>query len=312
LKQAISAEREQFYAVIANPLRRCGVYRTARQHAQALRCPLFTHGRTDYPARFFYLHWHPNFLWQHPHFAQELREFAAPVVIIAHDLLVSLPVPERCVLAVYAFDRRAYPNAKPLPIPLLDPYPCLPKQPEGDPDLVGMFGFFGLGKGAMTVLSYAHRHKKRARFIMTLHPFAPPAVEAAYSEFKALARRWNMEVIDDWLEGQELADAMGECGFFCVLHRFTGIGASGSVTSILAVRRPVYGNPNNPFLGAARPAICPFHPDRWPTERELRQARERVAEIAELLTPERIFTEMHAEVLSCLETTDVLSLSTEK
>jgi hypothetical protein len=304
--------QEPLCAVIANPLRRCGVYRTARQHAQALRCPLFTHGRIGYPAHFFYLHWHPNFAWQHPHFREELSEFKAPVVVIAHDLLVALPVSERCVLAIYAFDRRAHPNAKPLPMPLLDPYPHRPRQPDGDPDLVGMFGFFGLGKGAMTVLSYARRHKKRARFIMTLHPFAPPATEAAYSEFKALAKRWNMEVIDDWLEGQELADAMGECGFFCVLHRFAGIGASGSVTSILAVHRPVYGDPENPFLGAARPAIQPFHPDRWPTERELQQAKARVEEIAKLLTPERIFSEVHAEVLSCLETTDALSLLTEK
>jgi hypothetical protein len=175
-----------------------------------------------------------------------------------------------------------------------------------------MFGFFGLGKGAMTVLSYARQHKKRARFIMTLHPFTPPVAEAAYSEFKALAKRWNMEVIDDWLEGQELADAMGECGFFCVLHRFSGIGTSGSITSILAVHRPIYGNPDNPFLGAARPAVLPFDPDRWPTEQELRQAKQRVMEVAESLAPERIFAEVHVEVFSCLEVTNVLSLSTEK
>jgi hypothetical protein len=304
--------QEPLCAVIANPLRRCGVYRTARQHARALCCPLFTHGRIDYPARVFYLHWHPNFAWQHPHFVQELSEFSAPVVIIAHDLLMTLPVPERCVLAIYAFDRRAHPNAKPLPMPLLDPYPHLPRQPDGDSDLVGMFGFFGLGKGAMTVLSYARQHKRRARFIMTLHPFAPPVAEAAYSEFKALAKRWNMEVIDEWLEGQELADAMGECGFFCVLHRFTGIGTSGSVTSILAVHRPIYGNPDNPFLGAARPAIMPFDKERWPTERELQLAKQRVVEVAASLAPEKLFAEVHAEVLSCLKATDVLSLSTKK
>jgi hypothetical protein len=78
------------------------------------------------------------------------------------------------------------------------------------------------------------------------------------------------------------------------------------------VHRPVYGDPENPFLGAARPAIQPFHPDRWPTERELQQATARAEEVAKLLTPERIFSEVHAEVLSCLEMTDALSLFTEK
>jgi hypothetical protein len=105
---------------------------------------------------------------------------------------------------------------------------------------------------------------------------------------------------------------MGECGFFCVLHRFTGVGASGSVTSILAVHRPIYGNPDNPFLGAARPAIVPFDKDHWPTERELRQAKQRVMEVAASLAPEKLFAELHNEVLSCLEATDALSLSTEK
>ena len=282
--------------VLANPIKRCGVHLCAKQQAQVLGCDFLTDPQDTNGYDLIYLHWHPNFDFQHPNWAQELQQVKVPVALIVHDYLFYCPVNDP--LTIFAFDRRSVPlrAVTEIPMPLQQPYPFRPRT-EPDPDRVGFFGFYGPGKGVWTVLAYARHHRKKARFITTLHPFAPPWTAAEFSEFVSAVKRAGMELITDWLEGQELADAMGECGFFAILHLTGGFGASASVTSVLAAHRPVFADKRIRFLRSAAPFVLPFQFEQWPTEKDLRQAVSLIEQSMTTLSPERIWREVHTKVL---------------
>jgi len=287
------------FAVIANPLKRCGVHLTAVQQSQILNCPLLTEPLRAKEFDFVYIHWHPNFIWQHPNWVSELRQLEVPAVVIVHDFIMYNAVKHPVVFI--AFDRKAVTigEAIEIPMPLQQPFPFVPKT-ESDPDLVGFFGFYGSTKGCWTILAYAREHKRKARFITTLHPFAPHWLASEFSEFVTTARRLGMEVIDDWLEGQELADVMGECGFFIVKHSAAGLGASASVTSPLAARRPVYADKNNPFLKSSADFVMQFDLTRFPTPDELREAMKLIDEAWKVLSPNEIWTSLHNKIVDII------------
>lgn len=294
----VTEEGERF-AVLANPIKRCGVRLTAEQHAEILSCKLITEPKEADGFDFVYLHWHPNFDWQHPKWTKDLSSIKTKVALIVHDFLFHSPVPERNIFFIASFDRKAVPmkDAIVIHMPLQQPYPFRPKS-EPDPDKCGFFGFFGANKGIWTIMTYAQHHKRKARFITTIHPFAPPWTHAEFAEFKATATRLGFEVIDEWLVGQELADAMGECGFFVIIHK-GGFGASGSVTSALAACRPVFANETE-FIKEARKFVMKFNFDVWPSESELAKAIELVDEAHKYLSPQKIWSELHAQVLDAL------------
>jgi len=216
--------------------------------------------------------------------------------LIVHDFIMIDAVVNP--VAHVAFDRRAVPSGRAIeiPMPLQEPYPHIPRT-EPDPDLVGFFGFYGSTKGCWTILAYAREHKKKARFIMTLHPFSPHWVISEFSEFVTTASRLGMEVIDDWLEGQELADVMGECSFFVVKHSAAGLGASASVTSPLAARRPVYADKHNPFLKSAADFVIQFDFAHFPTPDELQEASKPIDEAWKILSPIKIWSSLHRQVV---------------
>jgi hypothetical protein len=280
------------FAVIANPLKRCGVHLTAVQQAKVLNCPLITEPMKAKDFDFAYVHWHPNFLWQHPNWVAELKQLEIPIVLVVHDYIMVDPVKNS--VAFVAFDRKAVPfsQAIEIPMPLQQPYPFTPKT-QPDPDLVGFFGFYGSTKGCWTILAYAREHKRKARFITTLHPFAPHWVASEFEEFVTTARRLGMEVIDEWLEGQELADVMGECGFFVVKHSAGGLGTSASVTSPLAAKRPVYADKRNPFIRWSVDFVMQFNFAHYPTPDELEEASELVDAAWQSLSPTKIWTSLH-------------------
>ena len=280
------------FAVIANPLKRCGVHLTAVQQAKVLNCPLLTEPLRAKNFDFAYVHWHPNFLWQHPNWVAELKQLEIPIVLVVHDYIMVDPV--KNTIAFVAFDRKAVPisQAIEIPMPLQQPYPFVPRT-QPDPDLVGFFGFYGSTKGCWTILAYAREHKRKARFITTLHPFAPHWVASEFEEFVMTARRLGMEVIDEWLEGQELADAMGECGFFVVKHSTGGLGTSASVTSPLAAKRPVYADKQNPFIRWSADFVMQFDFAHYPTPDELEEASELIDQAWKVLSPTKIWTSLH-------------------
>ncbi len=282
------------FCVLANPVRRCGVRLTAEQHAKVLGCQLITDPAEAEKFDFVYLHWHPNFEWQHPVWAKSLRNLTVPAVLVVHDFLYYEPTQSTFFIAT--FDRNAAPNADAvIRMPLQQPYPFVPRT-EPDPDMCGFFGFFHSGKGTWAIADYAARHKKKARFITTLHPFAPPWVQSEFVEFKATVKRLGFEIIDEWLVDQELADVMGECGFFIVLHKGQ-FGASGSVTSAFAASRPAFVNASA-FLRHVKPFAKPFRPDKWPSEAELREAQTLVEKARQALDPEVIWKELHKRALA--------------
>jgi len=287
------------FAVLANPLKRCGVHLTAVQHSKILNCPLLTEPLRAKEFDFVYVHWHPNFIWQHPTWVSELSQLDVPAVLVVHDFFMIDTV--KHPVAYVAFDRKAIPLGEAIEIsmPLQQPFPFVP-QTESDPDLVGFFGFYGSTKGCWTILAYAREHRRKARFITTLHPFAPHWLASEFSEFVTAARRLGMEVIDDWLEGQELANVMGECGFFVVKHSASGLGASASVTSPLAARRPVYADKNNPFLKSSADFVMQFDFTRFPTPDELREAMKLVDEAWKVLSPIRIWTSLHNKIVDII------------
>jgi len=289
------------HAVIANPLKRCGVHLTAVQQARVLGCPLLTEPLRAGEFDFVYVHWHPNFLWQHPNWASELQRLEVPIVVIVHDFIMANIF--RNPIVFVAFDRKAVPIRETIeiPMPLQQPYPFVPRT-KPDPDLIGFFGFYGSTKGCWTILAYAREHKRKARFITTLHPFAPHWVASEFTEFVTTARRLGMEVIDEWLEGQELADVMGECGFFVVKHSVSGIGASASVTSALAARRPVYSDKHNPFLKAAANFVMQFDFAHFPTAKELEEASRLVDEAWKVLSPTKIWAPLHRKIVDIMLT----------
>ena len=295
----LSEAKELKFAVIANPLKRCGVHLTAVQQAEILNCPLLTEPLRAKEFDFVYVHWHPNFVWQHRNFVSELSQLETPSVVIVHDFIMTNPVMNP--VAFVAFDRKSVPvsQAIEIPMPLQQPFPFTPKT-EPDPDLIGFFGFYGSTKGCWTILSYAREHKRKARFITTLHPFAPHWLISEFSEFVATARRLGMEVIDDWLEDQELADVMGECSFFVVKHSAGGFGASASVTSPLAARRPVYSDRNNKFLKIAANFVMQFDFTRFPTPDELREATKLIDEAWKVLSPIEIWTSLHKRIVDII------------
>jgi hypothetical protein len=98
------------FAVIANPLKRCGVHLTAVQQARVLNCPLLTEPLRAENLDFAYVHWHPNFLWQHPNWVAELKKLEIPIVLIVHDYIMVEPVKNS--IAFVAFDRRLFLSAK--------------------------------------------------------------------------------------------------------------------------------------------------------------------------------------------------------
>ena len=296
-KQMIGIVRSIKFAVLANPARQCGVRLAAEGHANALNCPLITEPHEANAFDFVYLHWHPNFDWQHPRWAFSLKnDLKVPSVLIVHDFLFIAPVD--VVLAIAAFDLRSVPlwKAIKIPMPLQQPYPFIPKT-EPDPDKVGFFGFYNPSKGAWSVLAYAKFHKKKAKFITTLHPFAPPWTEAEFSEFVTAVKRSGFEIVDEWLRDQELADCMGECGFFVVLHSLGGFGASASVTSPLAARRPVFIDDRTGFAKEASMFALKFRFDSWPSQKELNDARELIDSAWDQLRPEKVWNALHSKVL---------------
>jgi len=296
---SLSESESLRFAVIANPLKRCGVHQTAVQQARVLNCSLLTEPLRAKEFDFVYVHWHPNFTWQHPTWVSELRQLEVPAVLIVHDFFMVDTV--KHPIAYVAFDRKAIPinEAIEIPMPLQQPFPFVP-QTEADPDLVGFFGFYGSTKGCWIVLAYAKEHRRKARFITTLHPFAPHWLKSEFSEFVTTARRLGMEVIDDWLEGQELADVMGECGFFVVKHSAGGFGASASVTSPLAARRPVYSDRNNQFLKTAANFVMQFDFTQFPTPDELREATKLIDEAWKVLSPIEIWTSLHNKIVDII------------
>jgi hypothetical protein len=287
------------FAVIANPLKRCGVHLTAVQQARVLNCQLLTEPLRAENLDFAYVHWHPNFLWQHPNWVAELRKLEIPIVLIVHDYIMVEPV--KNTIAFVAFDRKAVPisQAIEIPMPLQQPYPFVPKT-QPDPDLVGFFGFYGSTKGCWTILAYAREHKRKARFITTLHPFAPHWVASEFEEFVTTARRLGMEVIDEWLEGQELADVMGECGFFVVKHSVGGLGTSASVTSPLAAKRPVYADRRNPFIKSSADFVMQFDFAHYPTPDELEEASKLIEEAWRFLSPTEIWASLHRLIVDII------------
>lgn len=294
-----NAEQPKF-AVLANPMRRCGVHLTAKQQAMILQCPLILNPELANEFDFVYLHWHPNFEWQHPTFAKALMSIETKTVLIVHDFAFTIPVKNPVLF--FAFDARSVPSLNPIqiPMPLQEPFPFVPNTEPND-DVVGFFGFYGQNKGVWTVLNYAMHHRKTAKFITTLHPFAPPWVAAEFSEFVSTAKRLGMKVITDWLEGQELANEMGECSFFVILHKSSGYGASASVCSVLAAQRPVFADKSVDFLKAAKEFIMQFDPNRWPTLDELEQAGTLVSKKAQaVLSPYRIWNEVHSKTLALI------------
>lgn len=289
-------------AVLANPIRRCGVRLTAEQQSFILQCSLITEPEMANTYDLVYLHWHPNFAWQHPKWASKLRSVSVRTVLVIHDFLFDLPIHN--AIAFVSFDSRAVQHRKPItiPMPLQQPYPFKPRT-EPNPDMVGFFGFYGSQKGLWTILAYALEHRKLARFITTLHPFAPNWVAAEFAEFRAAAKRCGFEVIDEWLEGQELADAMGECGFFVVLHG-GGFGASASVTSAFAANRPVLASKDNQFIKHAADFILEFNFNHFPTERELREAGDLVKQARKVLDPTTIWSSLHDRIVDILHSCD--------
>jgi hypothetical protein len=285
------------FAVIGNPLKRCGVHLAAVQQARVLNCPFLTEPSRAEGYDFAYVHWHPNFLWQHQNWVAELRKLDIPIVLIVHDYIMIEPV--RNPIAFVAFDRKAVPisQAIEIPMPLQQPYPFIPRT-QPDPDLIGFFGFYGSTKGCWTILAYARKHKRKARFITTLHPFAPHWLVSEFEEFVSTAKRLGMEIIDEWLEGQELADAMGECGFFVVKHSAGGLGASASVTSPLAAKRPVYSDRRNPFLKSSANFVLQFHFAHYPTPEELEEASKLIDDASKALSPTEIWTSLHCLLTS--------------
>jgi hypothetical protein len=287
------------FAVIANPLKRCGVHLTAVQQARVLNCQLLTEPLRAETLDFAYVHWHPNFLWQHPNWVAEFKKLEIPIVLIVHDYIMVDPV--KNTIAFVAFDRRAVPisQAIEIPMPLQQPYPFVPRT-QPDPDLVGFFGFYGSTKGCWTILAYTREHKRKARFITTLHPFAPHWVASEFEEFVTTARRLGMEVIDEWLEGQELADVMGECGFFVVKHSVGGLGTSASVTSPLAAKRPVYADRRNPFIKSSADFVMQFDFAHYPTPDELEEASKLIEEAWRFLSPTEIWASLHRLIVDII------------
>ncbi|MEZ8220019.1 hypothetical protein GG496_000186 [Candidatus Fervidibacteria bacterium JGI MDM2 JNZ-1-D12] len=286
--------------VLANPSPRCGVHSTAKIHAKSISAVFLTEPESAKDASILYIHWHPNFVFQHPKWTQSLNCLSdARKCFVLHDFAFAVPAKrDDDICVVFNESSRLRSSDLVIPMPLLDPYPFKPNT-EGDPDKVGLFGFFGSYKGFWEVATYAIQHKKKARFITTLHPFSPPHTCAEFVEFRLFCKRRGLEVIDEWLVGQELADAMGECGFF-VIPRRTGIGSSGSVTSMLATQRPVFAVKTN-FLGKAAEFTMQFDFSKWPTQRELEQGMELALKAQEELAPERIFGELHELVIERLQ-----------
>lgn len=283
--------------VIANPALRCGVANTAKSHARALAFKLSFSPKIEFDG-LFYIHWHPNFAWQHRNWTMELQHLKGKRKCwVLHDYAFVMPesVEDNDIFVVFNENAKIRKDNIVIPMPLLDPYPFKPRT-EPDPDCVGLFGFFHPDKGFWTVAAYAKQHKKKARFVTTLHPFAPEHVRAEFDEFKAMCKRNSFDVIDDWLEGQELADALGVCGFFLVVDR-RAVGSSGSITSMLATGRPVFANKKFDFLGNAGSFVMTFSFDRWPTESELEEGRLFALRANEELAPERIFGRLHEEVI---------------
>jgi len=286
--------------VLANPSRRCGVHSAAKAHALALNAEFTTEPRKVPEDAFLYIHWHPNFVWQHSEWTAALLSLKdRRKCWIVHDFAFEIPaLNDEDFVAVFDERLKARKSDIVIAMAMQDPYPFVPTT-EGDPDLVGLFGFYGPYKGFWKVAYYALQHRKKARFITTLHPFAPTGFAAEFEEFKSFCKRNGFECITDWLTGQELADEMGKCGFFVVPPR-TGFGSSGSVTSMLATMRPVFAS-DSPFLGAAKQFVMPFDPSIWPTKEALEIGRKKAERAREVISPEKVFGELHAKILEELD-----------
>jgi len=291
--------------VIGNPSLRCGVYSTAKIHAQAISATFTTDVESILSVEdaIIYIHWHPNFLFQHPNWSAALDRLAnRRKCFLLHDYAFMIPARrEDDICVVFNESAKTRRGDFVIQMPLLDPYPYKPTT-EGDPDKVGLFGFFGPWKGFWEIAVYAKEHKRKARFVTTVHPFALDNVKFEFNEFRLFCKRNGFEIIDEWLVEQELADTLGECGFFAVPRR-VGIGSSGSITSMLAVQRPVFAV-DSQFLGEASKFTMPFRFEKWPNRRDLEEGIALALQAQEALAPEKIFGELHNKVvgLLCSET----------
>lgn len=290
--------------MIGNPSARCGVYITAKTHAEAISARFTTEPERVSKDALIYIHWHPNFIFQHPKWTESLDTLSGiRKCFVLHDFAFIVPAKrDDDIFVVFNDTAKLHNNDIVIPMPLLDPYPYKPRT-EGDPDIVGLFGFFGPWKGFWQVANYAVQHKKKALFVSTLHPFAPPHVRFEFIEFSSYCKRVGFELIDEWLTGQELADALGKCGFFAIPKR-TGIGSSGSVTSMLATLRPVFAS-DSQFLGKAKEFVMPFEFAKWPTQHELEKGLELAMKAQDELAPAKVFGELHRLVVQKLAQSEV-------
>lgn len=89
-------------------------------------------------------------------------------------------------------------------------------------------------------------------------------------------------------------------GFFVVNHSAGGLETSASVTSSLAVKRPVHADKRNPFIKSSADFVIQFDFARFLTPDELEEASKLIDEAWKVLSPTQIWTSLHRQIVDII------------